>query len=49
VKITTKDKVLMGEGLTANQDFSAYEIIHPKGEILMDEKEFDSKTNTEKK
>lgn len=49
VKITTKDKVLMGDGLKANQDFSEYEIIHPKGEILMDDKEFDSKTNTEKK
>lgn len=49
VKITTKDKVLMGDGLKATQDFSEYEIIHPKGEILMDDKEFDSKTNTEKK
>jgi LPS export ABC transporter protein LptC len=49
VKITTKDKVLMGEGLTANQDFSEYEIAHPKATIFLDEKEFDSKTNNEKK
>lgn len=37
VKITTKDEVLMGEGLTADQDFSKYTILHPTGTIAINE------------
>ncbi len=37
VKITTKDEVLLGEGLTADQDFSKYTILHPKGTIAINE------------
>lgn len=33
VKITTKDEVIWGEGLEANEDFSEYEIKHVKGQI----------------
>lgn len=35
VKITTKDEVIWGDGLEANQDFSEYEIKHPKGQISL--------------
>jgi len=33
VKITTEDQVLMGEGLEANQDFTKYKILKPRGVI----------------
>lgn len=33
VKITTKDEVIWGDGLDANQDFSKYEIRNVKGQI----------------
>ena len=33
VKITTKDEVIWGDGLEANQDFSEYEIKNVKGQI----------------
>ncbi|MEQ8910479.1 MAG: LPS export ABC transporter periplasmic protein LptC [Vicingaceae bacterium] len=33
VKITTKEQVLMGEGLIANPDFTDYEILKPRGTI----------------
>lgn len=36
VKITTKEQVLMGEGLIANPDFTEYEILKPKGTINLD-------------
>ncbi len=37
VKITTKDEVIWGDGLEANEDFSEYEIKNPKGQIAIDE------------
>lgn len=36
VKITTKDQILMGDGLIANQDFSEYRILHPHGILNID-------------
>jgi LPS export ABC transporter protein LptC len=33
VKITTKDQVIWGDGMTADQDFSDYQITNVKGEI----------------
>ena len=39
VKITTKDEILYGDGLTANQDFSDYEIKNPTGQVSMKEEE----------
>ena len=35
VKITTKDEVIWGDGLEANEDFSEYEIKHVKGTIAV--------------
>ena len=35
VKITTKDEVIWGNGLEANEDFSEYEIKHVKGTIAV--------------
>jgi LPS export ABC transporter protein LptC len=49
VKITTKEEVIMGEGLKANQDFSKYEILHPTGSVQVDDKQFNEQNNTEKK
>ncbi|MCW3071128.1 MAG: hypothetical protein JWO44_1018 [Bacteroidetes bacterium] len=49
VKITTKEEVIWGEGLKANQDFSKYEIIHPQGVIQVPDKQFNEQTNTETK
>jgi LPS export ABC transporter protein LptC len=43
VKITTKDETIWGDGLKANQDFSNYEILHPKGSIAL--KNADDKIN----
>ncbi|MGQ0828020.1 MAG: LPS export ABC transporter periplasmic protein LptC [Bacteroidota bacterium] len=37
VKITTKDEVIWGDGLEANQDFSEYEIKNVKGSISLKE------------
>lgn len=33
VKITTEDQVLMGEGLIANENFTKYRILKPRGTI----------------
>lgn len=33
VRIETADEILMGEGLTASQDFSKYRILKPTGEL----------------
>lgn len=49
VKITTKEEVIWGEGLKANQDFSHYDILHPQGVIQVDDKQFNEQNNTEKK
>lgn len=37
VKITTKEQTIWGDGLKANQDFSKYEILHPKGNIAVND------------
>lgn len=39
VKITTKNETIWGDGLKADQDFSNYRILHPKGVIAINEKE----------
>lgn len=33
VKVTTLDEIIYGDGLEANQDFSHYQILHPRGNI----------------
>ncbi len=35
MKITTKEEVIWGDGLEANQDFSEYEIKNVKGQIAV--------------
>lgn len=40
VKITTAEETIWGDGLTANQDFTVYEITHPKGSIAVGDEEF---------
>lgn len=37
VKITTESQVLMGDGLIANQDFSTYQILKPRGTINLED------------
>lgn len=37
VKITTPDKVLYGTGLEANETFTIYRILHPRGEMKVEE------------
>ncbi|MEO8146920.1 MAG: LPS export ABC transporter periplasmic protein LptC [Bacteroidia bacterium] len=39
VKITTSTEVIMGEGLEANQDFTKYKILHPKGNITINKED----------
>ena len=39
VKITTKDEIIMGEGLESNQDFSKYKILKVKGTIQLKDEE----------
>ena len=47
VKITTKDEVIWGDGMTADQDFSNYEITNVKGSIpLKDEVKDSAKINS---
>jgi LPS export ABC transporter protein LptC len=47
VKITTKDEVIWGDGMTADQDFSNYEITNVKGSIpLKDEAKDSAKINS---
>jgi LPS export ABC transporter protein LptC len=43
VKITTKDDVIWGDGLTSNQDFSDYTITNVKGEVSAKENEASKK------
>lgn len=40
VKITTGDEILYGDGLEANEDFSKYRILKPKGIMYKDAKQF---------
>lgn len=35
VKITTPEKIIFGDGFEANEDFSEYFILQPRGEILI--------------
>lgn len=37
VRIDTEDELLLGEGLTANQDFSSYKILKPRGDFRMEQ------------
>ena len=39
VKITTKEQTIWGDGLTADQDFFFFFILHPKGSIAVDDPE----------
>jgi LPS export ABC transporter protein LptC len=39
VTITTKDQILYGKGMTADADFTNYEITEPKGSIWLNDKE----------
>jgi LPS export ABC transporter protein LptC len=49
VKITTKEEVIWGKGLKADQDFSSYEITHVQGEIQVNDKDFNGEKKEEKK
>jgi LPS export ABC transporter protein LptC len=46
VKITTKDQVIWGDGLEADQDFSEYQIKNVKGEIDIDNADLSPSSNT---
>ena len=37
VKITTKDEIIYGDGLEANQDFTKYKILNIKGVLNIDD------------
>jgi LPS export ABC transporter protein LptC len=39
VKITTKNETIWGDGLKADQDFSKWKILHPKGFVAVNENE----------
>ncbi len=39
VKITTKDEIIWGDGMIADQDFSNYEIKNVKGEVSIKDEE----------
>ncbi|KAB2859103.1 MAG: LPS export ABC transporter periplasmic protein LptC [Flavobacteriales bacterium] len=39
VKITTKDEIIMGEGLQSNEDFTKYKILKIKGTIQLKDEE----------
>jgi len=44
VKIVTEKEILFGDGLTADENFSNWQISHPRGDIQVDD--FDSETET---
>ncbi|HSH64376.1 MAG TPA: LPS export ABC transporter periplasmic protein LptC [Bacteroidia bacterium] len=48
VKITTKEETIWGDGLKADQDFSKYEILHPKGSIAVNDEEATTKKEEQK-
>jgi LPS export ABC transporter protein LptC len=48
VKITTKEETIWGDGLKANQDFSKYEILHPKGSIAVNDNEITNEKEKKK-
>lgn len=37
VRIESEDQIIMGEGLTAEQDFTSYKLIKPTGELTIEE------------
>jgi LPS export ABC transporter protein LptC len=39
VKITTKNETIWGDGLNADQDFSKWKILHPKGVVAVNDNE----------
>jgi LPS export ABC transporter protein LptC len=39
VRITTPNEILFGDGMEANQDFTWYRILHPKGSVQVDKGE----------
>lgn len=41
VKITTKEQIIMGDGLISNQDFTDYKILKPRGIINIDNDKMD--------
>jgi len=47
VKITTKEDVIWGTGLKADQDFSNWEITHPQGVIQVDDTELTNEKKEE--
>jgi LPS export ABC transporter protein LptC len=49
VKITTKEQTIWGDGLRADQDFSKYRILHPKGFISVNDNTELTKEKEEKK
>lgn len=46
VKITTADQILWGDGLIANEDFTEYKIINPKGQLYVRENADSTETGT---
>jgi LPS export ABC transporter protein LptC len=48
VKITTKDQTIWGDGLRADQDFSKYKILHPKGVIAVNDNELPNEKEEKK-
>lgn len=48
VKITTKDDIIWGDGLIANQDFSDYTIKNVKGEVSAKDEDANKKINESK-
>jgi len=43
VKITTKEEIIMGEGLESNEDFTKYKILKIKGTIQLKDEEVNEK------
>ena len=37
VKITTKEEIIFGDGLEANEDFTKYKILNIKGTVTVDQ------------
>jgi LPS export ABC transporter protein LptC len=48
VKITTKGETIWGDGLKADQDFSKWKILHPKGVIAVNDNEVTNKKEEKK-
>jgi LPS export ABC transporter protein LptC len=48
VKIVTKNRVLFGDGLVADESFNDWEIVHPRGDIAMEGFDDDTTTTNDK-